>query len=56
MSFRRGVMAGPFRIFCTECYLKGYLARRQYMPAKDYFRCPRCFSCLLRAHIQWGRR
>jgi hypothetical protein len=32
LSFHRGLMRGPLRIFCTECFLKGILARRVYSP------------------------
>jgi hypothetical protein len=56
MSFQRGLMRGPLRILCTDCFRENVIARREYSPVWNHYRCPRCLSCLLTAHIHWGRR
>jgi hypothetical protein len=55
VSFHRGLMRGPLRIFCTECFLKGILARRVYSPVQAAYRCPRCLKSVPAIQLP-GRR
>jgi hypothetical protein len=55
MSFHRGLMRGPLRIFCTECFHDGHLARRVYSPVQAAYRCPRCLKSVPAIQLP-GRR